>query len=109
MPSVDVTFNLDNDGILHVSAVEQIKLQANSITVGRVSSRHTLAEIARMVREAEVFWAHDAEKKEIVLARNALDNAVLQLKQKREAHSESWTLSNQQFISRQIADIAQWV
>lgn len=75
VPQVEVTFDIDANGILHVSATDKAtgKSQAMQIIP---SSGLSDSEIERMVRDAEQHASEDAKRKESVEAANLADNAV---------------------------------
>ena len=78
MPQIEVTFDIDANGILnvHANVMGTSKDQRISITA---SSGLSEAEIQRMVKEAESNEAEDKKRKEAVEARNHLDTLVFQL------------------------------
>jgi len=75
MPQIEVTFDIDANGILHVSAKDKATGKENKITI-KASSGLNEAEIQRMVRDAETHAADDKKQLEIVTARNQLDALV---------------------------------
>jgi molecular chaperone DnaK len=75
MPQIEVTFDIDANGILHVSAKDKATGKENKITI-KASSGLNEAEIQRMVRDAEAHAADDKKQLEIVTARNQLDSLV---------------------------------
>lgn len=77
MPQVEVTFDIDANGLLNVKAKDKATGTEQSITITS-SSGLSKEEVERMVKEAEGHAAEDARKKEVVEARNNLDNLVYQ-------------------------------
>jgi molecular chaperone DnaK len=75
IPQIDVTFNIDADGILHVTAKDKATEKTASITI-KDSSRLDTTEIERMRREAEVHAEDDRKKTELVELRNRADQLV---------------------------------
>ena len=75
MPQIEVTFDIDANGILHVSAKDKATGKENKITI-KASSGLNEAEIQRMVKDAEAHAAEDKKQLEIVTARNQLDSLV---------------------------------
>ena len=77
MPQIEVTFDIDANGILSVSAVEK---QTNKRQEIKITARSTLSEqeIKNMVADAEAHANEDREKRERVQARNDLDGLVYQ-------------------------------
>ncbi len=75
MPQIEVTFDIDANGILHVSAKDKATGKENKITI-KASSGLTDDEIQRMVKDAEVHAEDDRKQVEVVHARNQLDALV---------------------------------
>jgi len=74
-PQIEVTFDVDADGILHVSAKDKDTGQEQKITI-KASSGLDDAEIEKMVRDAEANAEEDAKFEELVQARNQADGMV---------------------------------
>jgi molecular chaperone DnaK len=72
MPQVEVTIDIDANGIMHVSAKDQKTGKENKITI-KSDSGLTDAEIQRMVKEAEDNAESDKQQKELIEARNQAD------------------------------------
>src|SRR5947199_3796687 len=72
MPQIEVTFDIDANGILHVSAKDKATGKENKITI-KASSGLSEDEISRMVKDAEEHAADDKKLLEVVQARNHLD------------------------------------
>ncbi len=75
LPQIEVTFDIDADGILHVSAKDKDTGKEQKITI-QASSGLSDAEIERMVREAEANAAEDKKFEELVQTRNQADALV---------------------------------
>lgn len=85
MPQVEVTFDIDANGILHVSAKDKATGKEQKIRI-EASSGLSDAEIEKMVNDAEAHAREDEEKRSRVEARNQLDSLVYQV----EKDSEEW-------------------
>jgi molecular chaperone DnaK len=79
MPQIEVTFDIDANGILHVSAKDKATGKENKITI-KASSGLTEDEIQRMVKDAEAHAEEDRKMMETVQARNGLDALVHSVK-----------------------------
>jgi molecular chaperone DnaK len=79
LPQIEVTFDIDANGILHVSAKDKATGKENKITI-KASSGLSEAEIERMVKDAESHAEEDRKQLEIVQARNHLDALVHSVK-----------------------------
>ncbi|HAC07645.1 MAG TPA: molecular chaperone DnaK, partial [Gemmatimonadetes bacterium] len=78
MPQVEVTFDIDANGILHVSAKDRATGKEQKIRI-EASSGLSDAEIERMVKDAEEHAGEDEELREKVESRNQLDSLVYQV------------------------------
>ena len=75
MPQIEVTFDIDANGILHVSAKDKATGKENKIKI-QASSGLSEAEIQRMVQDAEIHAEDDRNALELVTARNQLDSLI---------------------------------
>lgn len=75
IPKIEVTFDIDADGILHVSARDLATGREQKITI-TASSGLTEAEIQRMIKEAEQYAEQDRRKRELAEARNQADAII---------------------------------
>ncbi len=75
VPKIEVTFDIDANGIVHVSAKDQASGREQSMTISGGSALGK-DEIDRMVKEAEEYAAEDAKRRESVEARNQADGLV---------------------------------
>jgi len=75
MPQIEVTFDIDANGILHVSAKDKATGKENKITI-KANSGLNESEIQRMVKDAEAHAVEDKKQLEIVTSRNQLDALV---------------------------------
>jgi molecular chaperone DnaK len=85
MPQVEVTFDIDANGILHVSAKDRATGKEQKIRI-EASSGLSDQEIDRMVKDAEAHASEDEERRSKVEARNQLDSLVYQV----ERDTEEW-------------------
>merc|ERR1712190_364609 len=74
VPQVEVTFDIDANGILNVSAQDKSTGKSNQITITNEKGRLSQAEIDRMVQEAEKYRAEDEINKQKIEAKNGLEN-----------------------------------
>jgi L1 cell adhesion molecule like protein len=80
VPQIDVTFDIDANGILNVSAVEKSTGKENKITITNDKGRLSQADIDRMVAEAEKYKAEDESNKVRIEAKNGLENYAYNLR-----------------------------
>ncbi|XP_056464732.1 heat shock 70 kDa protein 1-like [Gadus chalcogrammus] len=77
---IEITFDIDADGILNVSAVEQSTGKQNQITITNDMGRLSTEDIERMVQEADQYKEEDEQQRENVAAKNALESYAFNMK-----------------------------
>jgi len=80
VPQIEVTFEVDANGILQVSAEDKGTGKAEKITITAEKGRLSEEEIERMVREAEMYAEEDKKVKDRIDARNGLESYLYNLK-----------------------------
>ena len=80
MPQIEVTFEVDANGILNVKAEDKGTGKSEKITITNDKGRLSQEEIERMVQEAEEFADEDKKVRERVDARNSLETYVYNMK-----------------------------
>ena len=80
VPQIEVTFDVDANGILNVSAVDKGTGKQNKITITNDKGRLSQDEIERMVSEAEKYKAEDDANRNRIESKNALENYCYSLK-----------------------------
>ncbi len=85
VPQIEVTFDIDADGILKVGATDQATGRSQHITI-TASSGLTEDEIDRMTGDAEVHATHDEERRDRAEARNAADNTIYNARKAMDRH-----------------------
>jgi molecular chaperone DnaK len=78
VPQIEVTFDIDANGILHVSAKDKDTGAEQKVTISETSNLDQ-SEVERMVADAEAHRSDDRRLRELVDARNALDSAAYQV------------------------------
>ncbi|KXJ28230.1 heat shock cognate 71 kDa protein [Exaiptasia diaphana] len=81
VPQIDVTFDVDANGILNVSAVDKSTGKENKITITNDKGRLSKEDIERMVQEAEKYKDEDEKIKEKIQAKNSLESYAYNMKQ----------------------------
>ena len=79
-PQIEITFDIDANGIMHVSAKDKNTGKENKITI-KSSSGLSEAEIQEMIKDAELNAEEDKKKRELVEARNGAENALYTIKE----------------------------
>ena len=87
VPQIEVTFNIDANGILHVSAKDKGTGKEQSITI-QGSGNMSKEDIEKAQKEAEAHADEDKKKREAVEARNVLENAIYQAEKLPDEHKD---------------------
>jgi molecular chaperone DnaK len=103
MPQIEVTFDIDANGILHVSAKDKATGKENKIKI-QASSGLTEAEIQRMVKDAEAHAAEDKKTLELVNARNACEALVHSVRRSLKEYGDKVDSSEKEKIEAAIKD-----
>uniref|UniRef100_A0A672JZN2 Heat shock protein family A (Hsp70) member 1 like n=1 Tax=Sinocyclocheilus grahami TaxID=75366 RepID=A0A672JZN2_SINGR len=80
VPQIEVTFDIDANGILNVSAMDKSTGKENKITITNDKGRLSKEEIERMVQDAEKYKAEDEVQREKTAAKNALESYAFNMK-----------------------------
>jgi molecular chaperone DnaK len=104
MPQIEVTFDIDANGILHVSAKDKASGKENKITI-KANSGLTEEEIQRMVKDAEANKAEDHKRFELAQARNAADASVHQVRKALAEHGDKIDAGEKEKIEAAIKDV----
>merc|ERR1712091_819362 len=92
-PQIEVTFEIDSNGILNVGAEDKGTGKSESITITNDKGRLTEEQIEKMIKEAEQFADEDKKVKERVDAKNALDGYIHSMRSATEGSGENKGLS----------------
>jgi molecular chaperone DnaK len=87
VPQIEVTFNIDANGILNVTAKDKGSGKEQSITISG-SGNLDKTEVEKMAKEAEAHADEDKAKKDLVEARNLLDSAVYQAEKMKKDNAD---------------------
>ena len=87
VPQIEVTFNIDANGILNVTAKDKGSGKEQNITI-QGSGSLDKTEVEKMAKDAEAHAEEDKKKKEAVEARNHLDSAMYQAEQLKSEHKD---------------------
>jgi len=80
VPQIEVTFDIDANGILNVSAADKSTGKQNKITITNDKGRLSKEEIERMVNDAEKFKAEDEKQKDRISSKNGLESYCFNMK-----------------------------
>ena len=104
LPQIEVTFDVDANGILHVSAKDKGTGKENKITI-KANSGLSEDEVQRMVRDAEANAAEDHKKRELVDARNQADAAAHSVRKSLAEHGDKVDASEKAAIEAALKDV----
>lgn len=79
VPQIEITYSLDANGILNVSAKDKASNRSNHITIKNDAGRLTQTDVDRMINEAAKYEKEDKEERECVQAKQELENYCLQI------------------------------
>jgi len=108
MPQIEVTFDIDANGILHVSAKDKATGKENKIKI-QASSGLSEAEIQQMVKDAEANAAEDHKAFELATARNAADSMVHAVKKSLVDYGDKIDAAEKEKIEAAIKDVEEAV
>jgi molecular chaperone DnaK len=100
-PQIEVAFDIDANGILHVSAKDKASGKENKITI-KANSGLTEAEIQKMVKDAEVNAADDHKRRELVEARNQTEALVHTVRKSLGEHGDKLDAAEKAAIEQAI-------
>merc|ERR1711967_112959 len=104
VPQIDVTFEVDANGILQVSAEDKGTGKAEEITITAEKGRLSEEEIERMVQEAEEFAEEDKRVKERIDAKNGLESYLYNLKNTLIDEALDWMEDNPEADAEEYAE-----
>ncbi|MEK7666404.1 MAG: molecular chaperone DnaK, partial [Pseudomonadota bacterium] len=104
VPQIEVTFDIDANGILHVSAKDKASGKENKITI-KSSSGLTDAEIDRMVKDAEAHAEEDRKAHELVDARNRAEGLIHNVQKSVKDMGDKLEVAEKEKIEAAIKDL----
>ncbi|KAL1517664.1 hypothetical protein ABEB36_001399 [Hypothenemus hampei] len=109
VPKIDVTFDLDANGILNVSAKDTSSGKERNITIKNDKGRLSQADIDRMLSEAERYKEEDEKQRQKVSARNSLESYIFQLKQAVQECGDKLGSDDKATIERECDNALKWL
>jgi heat shock protein 1/8 len=107
VPQIEVSFDVDANGILNVSAEEKGTGKTHEITIKNDKDRLSKEDIERMVSDAEKFSEEDELKKLQIEARNSLENFLYTSKS--SIADKPWGADTKETVSKMISDKIEWL
>ncbi|KAK9491174.1 heat shock protein 70 family [Lipomyces doorenjongii] len=111
VPQIEVTFDIDANGILNVSAVEKGTGKSNKITITNDKGRLSKEDIDRMVSEAEKYKEDDEKEAARIAAKNGLESYSYSLKNTltEEAVKEKLDAADKDKLQKAIDEAVEWL
>ncbi|GBN95638.1 Heat shock protein 70 B2 [Araneus ventricosus] len=110
IPQIEVTFDMDANGILNVSALDKSSGKSQSITITNDKGRLSKEEIERMLNEAKQYEKEDQEQREKVATRNSLESYVYSVKQAADsAPEDKLSPSDKAKVKESCENIIRWL
>jgi molecular chaperone DnaK len=104
LPQIEVMFDIDANGILHVHAKDKGTGKENKITI-KANSGLSEAEIEKMVKDAELNAAEDKKKLELVTARNSADAMMHSVKKSLSEHGDKLEAGEKEKIEAALKEV----
>ena len=110
-PQIEITYNIDANGILHVSAVEKSTGKKNKITISNDSGRLDADEIERMIKESEKYKEEDEKILLKIQSKNELENYCYQMKNSLSDEKLMKNMDNndKNTIEKEITETLSWL
>jgi len=111
VPQIEITYDIDANGILNVSASDKSTGKSNQITITNEKGRLSQAEIDRMVGEAEQFKEEDEKNKQKIEAKNGLENYCYTMKNtlQEEKLKEKFEADDKTKIEEAVTEALDWL
>ena len=109
IPQIEVNFDLDANGIMHVSAVDKTTGRENKITISNDKGRLKKEQIEQMVLEAEKYREEDEAQQSRIAAKNGLEGYVYAVKDALENDNGSVDPSAKEDALKKCTDVIHWM
>jgi L1 cell adhesion molecule like protein len=109
VPQIEVSFDIDANGILNVTAKDKSTGKTNSITITNDSGHLSKTEIERMVADAEKFKAEDDAQRARIDARNKLENYAFSLKGAVRDCEDKLANEDKAKVNQEVDDALKWL
>merc|ERR1712113_679721 len=103
VPAIEVTFEIDANGVLNVSACDKSTGNQNKITITNDKGRLSKEDIEKMVNDAEKFKDEDDKQKERISAKNGLESYIFNLKSSLDNEEIKTKLTSEEVSGAQTA------
>ena len=104
MPQVEVTFDIDTNGILHVKAQDKTSGKEQKISIQN-STNLSKEDVEKMVAEAEAHREEDSAKKKLIEAKNQAEQTVFELRKQLKEYGEHLEASDREAIEKNVNEL----
>ncbi|XP_046908866.2 LOW QUALITY PROTEIN: allergen MAG29 [Dermatophagoides farinae] len=111
VPQIEVTFDIDANGILNVSAVDKSTGKQNKITITNDKGRLSKDDIERMVKEAESYKEEDDKQRDRISAKNTLEAYAFQIRStiSEDAIKSKISEEDRKKIDDKVSEVLKWL
>lgn len=108
VPQIEVSFDIDENGIMNVHAADKASGKSNKITITNNKGRLSKEDIERMVNEAEKYKSEDEAIRKKVEAKNGLENYIYSVKNtlKDEKFKDKFTEEERKSVESKTSDLS---
>lgn len=104
VPQIEVTFDIDANGIVHVSAKDKATNKEQKIAI-QASGGLSEAEIEKMVKDAEANASEDKKRKELIEAKNQADSVIYSTEKSLKEHGDKVSAEDKSAIEKALEDL----
>lgn len=109
VPQIEVSFDIDANGILNVSAVDKGSGKSHTITITNETGRMTKEQIEEMIKEGEKFKEEDDRLKEKVESKNNLENYLYKMKGTADDTNANLSEDDRQVVKDLVEEKLKWM
>ena len=107
-PQIEITYDLDANGILNVSAVEKGTGKANKIVITNDKGRLSKEDIEKMIQEAEEFKEEDERNRQLIDAKNGLESYLYSVKNTLNDTKLNFSEEDKEQLNDKVKEIDEW-
>merc|ERR1712198_745983 len=109
VPQIEVTFDIDANGIMSVTAVDTSTGKNESITIKNDSGRLSKEDVERMVNEAEKYKEEDDKQRERIAAKNGLESYAFNVKSALDDAKDKLSVDDINLVRSKCDEVLQWI
>ncbi|KAI4467289.1 heat shock protein 70kda [Holotrichia oblita] len=109
VPKIEVTFDMDANGILNVSAKDTSSGKSKNITIKNDKGRLSQKDIDRMVEEAEMYKEEDEKQQQKIAARNQLESYIFNIKQAVDEARDKLSEADKKTVQEECEQCLRWL